>query len=321
MDGGLDEAFLNQGMLDVQLHNELMAADTTYSQTHQSMRSVFLCLFLIVGLAACDTEADLSPGEAYDQARAAMMDRDASEAMKLLRTAATQGHLEATAVLADTYARGQLTPRAVEPNIQRSEGAIILPIRVLPGQARRWARTFGALMEDRLAAEDPDAMLLQAERLFDQDRRSPAPDKYVQAISLLTTAAERGYASAAIQLAVKLKHTDLEESERWITRAVELGHPQACLMRVTLLKNEDVILESTRDLGDYLARMGACKAEATIAGVAFTYVVNVSSAADRGDADAQATLDSLETTGVLDHFPELAGSWAATSPSSPEPSP
>ena len=31
-------------------------------------------------------------------------------------------------------------------------------------------------------------------------------------------------------------------------------------------------------------------------------------AAEQGDAGAQATLDSLETTGVLDHFPELANS-------------
>ncbi|MCH7975972.1 MAG: sel1 repeat family protein [Bacteroidetes bacterium] len=270
------------------------------------MRSVFLCLFLIVGLAACDTEADLSPGEAYDQALAAMMDRDASEAMKLLRTAAAQGHLEATAMLADTYARGQLAPRAVEPNIQRSEGAIILPIRVLPGQARRWRRRFDALIEDRLDAEDPDAMLLQAGRLFDQDRRSPTPDNYAQAISLLTTAADRGNASAALQLAVKMRHTEPEASERWITLAFELGHPQACMMRVTLLTDEDDILESARDLEDYMARMGACKAEATIAGVALTYVVDVYSTAKQDDADAQATLDSLETTGVLGQFPELA---------------
>ena len=178
------------------------------------MRTAFLCLLLIVGLAACDAEADLTPEEAYKQARAAMVDRDASEAMKLLRAAAAQDHLEATAMLANTYARGQLAPRAVEPNIQRSEGAIVLPIRVLPGQARRWRRRFDALMEDRLASEDPDAMLMQAGRLFDQDRRSAAPDNYAQAISLLTTAAERGDASAALQLAVKLRHTEQEASER-----------------------------------------------------------------------------------------------------------
>lgn len=272
------------------------------------MRTGFLCFFLIVGLTACDAEADLTPDEAYEQARAAMVARDASEAMKLLRAAAAQDHLEATAMLADTYASGQLTPRAVEPNIQRSEGTIILPIRVLPGQARRWRRRFDALLEDRLATEDQDAMLLQAGRLFDQDRRNPALDDYTRAMSLLTTAAERGNASAAIQLAVKLRHTEPEASERWITLAVELGHPQACIMRVTLLRYEDVILESARDLEDYMARMGACGAEATITGIAFTFVLEVYSAAEQGDAGAQATLDSLETTGVLDHFPELANS-------------
>jgi len=52
------------------------------------MRTGFLCFFLIVGLAACDAEADLTPDEAYEQARAArLVARDASEAMKLLRTA------------------------------------------------------------------------------------------------------------------------------------------------------------------------------------------------------------------------------------------
>ena len=272
------------------------------------MRTGFLCFFLIVGLAACDTEADLSPVEAYEQARAAMVDRDAPEAMKLLRTAAEQGHLEATALLADAYVRGRLAPRAVAPNIQRSEGAIVLPIIVLPGQAHRWVRRFDSLMEDRLDAEDQDAMLFQAGRLFDQDLRNPAPDDYTRAISLLTTAAERGNASAAIQLAVKLKHTEPEASERWIMLAVGLGHPQACIMRVTLLRYEDVILESARDLEDYLARMGACRAEAIITGIAFTFVLEVYSAAEQGGAGARATLDSLETTGVLDHFPELANS-------------
>ncbi len=179
------------------------------------MRTGFLCFFLIVGLAACDTKADLTPDEAYEQARAArMVARDASEAMKLLRAAAAQDHLEATAMLADTYAKGQPTPRAVEPNIQRSEGTIILPIRVPPGQARRWRRGFDVLIEDRLATEDQDSMLLQAGRLFDQDRRNPVQDDYTRAISLLTTAAERGNASDAIQLAVKLRHTEPEASER-----------------------------------------------------------------------------------------------------------
>ncbi len=149
-------------------------------------------------------------------------------------------------------------------------------------------------------------MQMQAGRLFDPDRRSAAPDNYAQAISLLTTAAERGDASAALQLAVKLRHTEPEASERWITRAVELGHPQACMMRVAFFKNEDVILESARDPEDYLAGMGACKAEAAITGVALTHVVDVYSATEKGDEDAQATLDSLEATGVLGQFPELA---------------
>lgn len=78
------------------------------------------------------------------------------------------------------------------------------------------------------------------------------------------------------------------------------------MMRVAFFKNEDVILESARDLEDYLAGMGACKAEAAITGVALTYVVDVYSATEKGDEDAQATLDSLEATGVLGQFLELA---------------
>ncbi|NNF57710.1 MAG: hypothetical protein HKN04_05660 [Rhodothermaceae bacterium] len=113
-------------------------------------------LFLPLLLTACtDSGATLSPDEAFSEVREAMLARDASRAMRHLRGAAHQGHLEAAATLADAYEHGRLSPSVGYAEWERQGGTIVLPIRVLPGQAGRWHRRFEALLADSLAAGSP----------------------------------------------------------------------------------------------------------------------------------------------------------------------
>ncbi len=267
----------------------------------------WLLLIPLLSLTACsDPGAGLSPETSYAEAHEAMLDHDADRAVALLRSAAERGHLVATAVLADAYERGSLYGPVGYGEWERVGGAIVLPVRVWPGQAGRWERRFGRLLADSLAIGSPNAAMLQANRLLfpHPDERTPA--RRQQALALLQPLAEDGHALAALTLALQLREDDPEAAERWLGVAQEAGHPQVCYLRAWFFDEERADFYSAAGLERYLDTLDDCPISLDQLEYVEERLSGLRAAADAGHAEAVAVLDSLEAAGVLARYEALA---------------
>lgn len=266
------------------------------------MRGLPFVLVLLVLSGCKDPADDLSPSAAYEAAQAAMIERDANHAMPLLKSAANRGHLEAARFLAESFERGTLMP-SDSGGLNRSDGTIVLPIRVLPGQSGRWRRHFESLMEDSLAVGSHNAMMLRVSQLLHPMRENPGPNDQAEAMAMLRELAEEGHFGAALQLAIQLRQSDSEEAERWLDRSAELGHPQACFFKVSLFNSSEADTTSVVGLRRYIDSMAPCETEAAVTNGSLFFVTNTYRAARSGIASAQIRMDSLEAAEILEHFP------------------
>jgi TPR repeat protein len=267
----------------------------------------WLPLLVLIVVAACSNPGStLSPDEAFAEAHAAMMAREASRAMVHLRSAAQQGHLEAAALLAEAYAHGRLSPSVGYEAWEDRGGAVVLPITVLPGQARRWTRRFEELLADSLAAGNPAAMMMQANRLLYPYPNESTPAEREEALALLTALAQGSHVDAALSLAIQLRESDPLAAERWVMVAVEQGHPQACYIRTWFVDDTDLDFYSAAGFERYLTALADCPTPIEERASIMSRLDDLRAQADEGNLAAESLLDSLEAMGALDHYPALA---------------
>ena len=265
------------------------------------MRTAFLSLFLILGLAACDTEADLTPGQAFLDARLAVEAGNGGRAMDLYVSAAERDHLKAQLALGVALKYGHF---GVADRFQPS-----VVCRKDTAEARRWRERAFELASERSETGDPDARLTLANFLVMGMDLSMMPGveedpvRQAEGVAILEELENEGNSDAALQLgiiALIIEH-DYEQAVEHYRRAVDLGHPNAytSLGLVTGMLYPDDLAKGTIERIRVLREGAAAGNEDAIEDL--NHIVSqLDAEVASGNADARELLDAIKASGVLE---------------------
>lgn len=267
---------------------------------------------LLLALGACGpAPSGLSPEDAHRAHADALRQRDADRALALLTEAADAGHLVALQTLADARQRGYLRV----PYDPATKSATLLPIRTTRWKAGRALRRYERALADSARAGSTESLFLIADRLLEPSRvqgaRQTMDADRDSARAIYRSLADRG--ADPLRLAFLADRLDDEPGHlAHLDAAAEAGDPNACVFRYWARRDRGARFTAA-GLAERIDALEACRdraiashhdAEMFTSGVRL--VSDLAEQAGRGNAEAEAVLDSLRAAGVFERHPRLA---------------
>lgn len=260
----------------------------------------FLVLLSICVLVGCDTTGNLTPEEAFQEAKLAIDDGDGDRAMELYLFAAARDHLNAQLAYSRALQLGRVRSEPLKPFVL---------CRKDTAEARMWYDRAFELAQQRAENDDQSARLAFANMLIgDFDRTmGMGPDDVSEGdqahgFRMLYELEAEGVAEAAHTLGIfaLLKSQNPDDAISHFERAVELGHQfgytQLAMAHVIKYQG-DVEHGAVEQIRILSAGADANDDEATRE--LERILSTLDSTRDSGNEQAAEILDRLEAEGLL----------------------